>query len=75
MLRAVLALAIGALSLAACERQQGQSETGAPAKPAESPGGWTAAQSKEILDKTETLRLAPDTSHWTAGRARGRWRS
>ena len=28
---------------------------------------WTAAQSKEILDKTQPIRLAPDLAHLTAG--------
>jgi hypothetical protein len=28
---------------------------------------WTPAQSKEILDKTLPIRLAPDLSHLTAG--------
>ena len=67
MLRPAFAVALGALTLAACERQQAQPEAETPATAAESPDGWTAAQSREILDKTETLRLAPDTSHWTAG--------
>ncbi len=28
---------------------------------------WTAAQAREILDKTQTTRLAPDLSHLSAG--------
>lgn len=31
------------------------------------PGYWSEEQSREVLDKTLTLRLAPDTSHLTDG--------
>ncbi|HZB69804.1 MAG TPA: hypothetical protein VE403_05515 [Sphingomicrobium sp.] len=37
----------------------------APQTPVQAP--WTPAQSKEILDKTLPIRLAPDLSHLTAG--------
>jgi hypothetical protein len=37
----------------------------AVAQPAPAP--WTPAQSKEILDKTLAIRLAPDLAHLTAG--------
>jgi hypothetical protein len=31
------------------------------------PAPWTAAQSQEILERTQTIRLAPDISHLPAG--------
>ncbi len=31
------------------------------------PGYWQLAQSQPIIDKTQTIRLAPDVSHLTAG--------
>lgn len=68
MRNAALVIALAAAMLAACERQPGQPTAAAPADGQPTPAaGWTAAQSHAILAKTETLRLAPDTSHWTAG--------
>lgn len=63
---AAIVLALAASTLPACDRPDSQptAAAGSEAVPAE---GWTAAQSREILAKTETLRLAPDTGHWTAG--------
>ena len=31
------------------------------------PGNWPVEKSQPIIDKTQTIRLAPDTSHLTAG--------
>jgi hypothetical protein len=63
MNRSLLLLAFAA---AACSQQQQtparDKQTAAPA-----PAKWTPAQSKEILAKTETIRLAPDLSHLGAG--------
>ena len=65
---AILTLAFAAVTLTACDNQAPQSKPAEPAQTqAEAAPGWTTAQSREILDKTETLRLAPDTSHWSAG--------
>ncbi|HWN68505.1 MAG TPA: hypothetical protein VNM90_12785 [Haliangium sp.] len=38
-----------------------------PRYPAAQPATWTQAQTKEILDRTQTIRLAPDISHLTEG--------
>jgi hypothetical protein len=54
----LLPLAAGTAALA----QPPQST--APAAPAQA---WTQAQTREILDRTQTIRLAPDPSHLTAG--------
>lgn len=38
-----------------------------PAAPTQMAAPWTAAQVQEILEKTQTTRLAPDISHLSAG--------
>lgn len=65
---AAFAIALIAAALTACDRPADRPNAATPvdAQPA-SADGWTDAQSRAILDKTETLRLAPDTRHWTAG--------
>ena len=68
MRRALRMLAGAAVALTACEQQTKPTDASTAAKPGQATeAGWTAAQSREILEKTETLRLAPDTGHWTAG--------
>lgn len=66
-MRYFFALVLTVVGLTACERQSAgsnASEAGAARQAA--PAGWTSAQSREILAKAGTLRLAPDTSHLTA---------
>ena len=50
-----------AVLLAGCTAAAGQQPAAAAAD------GWSAAQTREILDKTQTIRLAPDLSHLSAG--------
>ena len=64
---AAIVLALAASTLPACDRQDRQPTVAAGGSEAAAAEGWTAAQSREILAKTETLRLAPDTAHWTPG--------
>ena len=57
-----------AFAAAACSQQQQQATPdNSTTAAAEAPAKWTAAQSKEILAKTETIRLEPDISHLGAG--------
>ena len=55
-----------AFAAAACSQQPQQSAPAGDATAA-APAKWTPAQSKEILAKTETIRLAPDLSRLGAG--------
>ena len=55
-----------AAALAGCERQSAVTNAAEPGNAAE-PARWTAQQTREILDKTETIRLAPDISHLGPG--------
>ena len=57
-------LIVLSLATAACSQQQTAPEK--PDEKAAAPAGWTSAQSKEILAKTEEIRLAPNISHLTA---------
>ena len=59
----LLALAL----LPACERQPAKQATAGPEAAEAQPQGWTAQQTREILAKTETIRLAPDISHLRPG--------
>ena len=59
----LLALAL----LPACERQPAKQATAGPETAEAQPQGWSDQQTREILDKTETIRLAPDISHLRPG--------
>ena len=57
-----------AAALAACSQQQPAADNAAANQPAAAQTqGWTAEQTREILAKTETIRLAPDVSHLRPG--------
>ncbi|HEY0114115.1 MAG TPA: hypothetical protein VGB54_01580, partial [Allosphingosinicella sp.] len=53
----LLPLAAGAAAIAVAQ----------PPRAAAPAAAWTQAQTKEILDRTQTTRLAPDISHLSAG--------
>ena len=52
---------------AACSQQAQQAAPNNQSGAAVTPAKWTPQQSKEILAKTETIKLAPDLSHLGAG--------
>ena len=67
MRHAALILILASAGLGACDTEPATNAVAPASAEKAAEQGWTAAQSKAILDKTETLRLAPDTSHWSAG--------
>ncbi|MFN3724876.1 MAG: hypothetical protein ACK4SZ_01090 [Allosphingosinicella sp.] len=55
------------LPLTACAAATAQPQAAAPVPAQARAPGWTEQQTREILERTETIRLAPDLSHLGPG--------
>jgi hypothetical protein len=66
MKRVLFLLSLAAFATGCSQQPQQQAKPGAPQEVGAT-ARWTLQQSREILDKTETIRLAPDSSHLGPG--------